>query len=958
VATLFGMEGHKVLLVGCDPKHDTTYKVSDTRPVPTVLGMLQHKRPHDLKLADFFIEGRHGLTCIEAGGPEPGVGCAGRGLSKMFELFENMGLYDEPYDVALYDVLGDVVCGGFAVPIRRSYATEVMVVVSGEIMSLYAANNLCRALVRLQHGGVRLMGLIGNLRGVDNEAAMIQAFAERIGTRVVHAIPYDELILRAEHEHRTVVEHAPDSQAANHFRKLYQKIAAMGPEDGVVPRAMGDVGFDEFVREHLFFLGTGLKAAERPPRGFQPDRFIDWMCRALSGRRMKCESVHFEPEGELRLRLRAGDEAVELLLGPAVDPGETGLDFSFGRIRPAPGGDPRGRWADFARPIGTRIGEVLDRYHVPLFDLLRLDEPEEEFRFDHGLFHWRLGEFLVPGQTRYGGYVYAGERFDGKSLFYRFESARGTVVFRLDMGADLPDAVGRMRHLSLHIAEDERSPEERDDPAHQVERYLGFLLSLCDPPSARYGLPERAEGIVVGSTQDWGSDLAVQFFADPGYDFLTNFYAVFGLRWPVALIFHGDRECSNMGTFSPAPMQSFVEHPMHIRPGPGLSEHVFITDLREADTIMGGEQRLKEALIDVARRPEIRTVVVHDTCLVRVVGDDIRRCIAEVQPEVSVPIVYLDATVMDEAAPFAPIAGFWQELVSAIAKPALKPRPHAVNLVGFGFSDAPHVHELRELLGRMGVELNGCLFPGLEWEDARAYLAASHQVVSPWRYVQESFAGVRRWAGLPATTPPLPFGQEGTRRWLEQVGAAVGVKRQKPPPMDEVDRARLDGLRAEAGGLGVALVLASTQAGRLLDGDHRLGVDLVPLLGDLGFSIHVRCFDPPRLTGARERTDPAAIEAGMGELAGPDARLTFDTFTAEENLAEILRAPEIHLVYSEIRDDPRIRAAGKAQFSIPDLQMGYRGACRTAERLVRRARNLLQERYGSYIRKGGQGGTF
>jgi nitrogenase iron protein NifH len=253
LAALYGVAGQKVLLVGCDPKHDTSYRITSVRPVPTVLGTLQQKNIHDIRPADFLVKGRHGITCVEAGGPEPGVGCAGRGLSKMFELFDSMDILAGDWDVILYDVLGDVVCGGFAVPMRRGYAAEVLIVVSGETMALYAANNICRALVRLQHNGVRLAGVIGNLRGGWNEAAIVTAFATRIGSHVLPTIPRDELILKAERERQTVVEYAPDSAATRAYRELYGAIQGLAPGAGVVPRAMGDIGFEEFVREQVFF---------------------------------------------------------------------------------------------------------------------------------------------------------------------------------------------------------------------------------------------------------------------------------------------------------------------------------------------------------------------------------------------------------------------------------------------------------------------------------------------------------------------------------------------------------------------------------------------------------------------------------------------------------------------------------------------------------------------------------
>jgi len=247
LAVLFAGRGHRVALVGCDPKHDTSYKVASRFPAPTVLGEYEQKREH-LRLDDVLIEGRHGITCVEAGGPEPGVGCAGRGISRMFELFDQLGFYDLGFDVVLYDVLGDVVCGGFATPIRKGFANEVLVVASGEVMSLYAANNICRALVRLRANGVRLRGLVGNLRGLEDEEALLTTFALRVGTSLLTCVPRDQAIFDAERERLTVVEHAPDSRAARALRGLVDLLEASSAVSGSVPRPMGDVGFDELLR--------------------------------------------------------------------------------------------------------------------------------------------------------------------------------------------------------------------------------------------------------------------------------------------------------------------------------------------------------------------------------------------------------------------------------------------------------------------------------------------------------------------------------------------------------------------------------------------------------------------------------------------------------------------------------------------------------------------------------------
>ena len=247
LAILLARQGRKVLLVGCDPKHDSSYKVSDIYPIPTVMEQVVAKR-RDLSSDDYLFEGRDGLTCVESGGPDPGMGCAGRGITKMFEIFEAGGIFRRDYDYCLFDVLGDVVCGGFAVPMRYARDTAVVIVVSGEIMSLYAGNNISRAIVRLSRSGVRLGGLVGNLRGLADEESRIRAFAQRIGGDVLEIVPQDPLVNEAERQRRTVIEHAPDSSIAAKYRSLCEAVSGLKVEDLPVPRPMGELGFDEFIR--------------------------------------------------------------------------------------------------------------------------------------------------------------------------------------------------------------------------------------------------------------------------------------------------------------------------------------------------------------------------------------------------------------------------------------------------------------------------------------------------------------------------------------------------------------------------------------------------------------------------------------------------------------------------------------------------------------------------------------
>lgn len=250
LAVLFAEQNQKVLLVGCDPKHDSSQFILGTPAITTVLDAYREKRDR-LGTRDYVVEAHPLIHCVESGGPEPGVGCAGRGISKMFEIFEVNRLAFEQYDAILFDVLGDVVCGGFAVPMRRIERTEVIIVVSGEVLSLYAANNICRAIVRLQDCGVRLAGFIGNLRSLPDESRIVEEFAGRLGGPLLGLLPHDMRVNEAAMYCKTVVDFAPESKWAVAFREFFERLKSLKYEDARLPRPMTDLGFYTFVSARL-----------------------------------------------------------------------------------------------------------------------------------------------------------------------------------------------------------------------------------------------------------------------------------------------------------------------------------------------------------------------------------------------------------------------------------------------------------------------------------------------------------------------------------------------------------------------------------------------------------------------------------------------------------------------------------------------------------------------------------
>lgn len=218
--------GRKVMVVGCDPKADSTRLLLHGLAQKTVLDTLRDEG-EDVELDDVMKEGFKNTSCVESGGPEPGVGCAGRGIITSINLLEQLGAYDpdKKLDYVFYDVLGDVVCGGFAMPIRDGKAQEVYIVCSGEMMAMYAANNICKSIAKFgKVGDVRLGGLICNSRKVDNEANMIEEFAKKLGTQMIHFVPRDNMVQHAEINRMTVIDYAPEHQQANEYRSLATKI--------------------------------------------------------------------------------------------------------------------------------------------------------------------------------------------------------------------------------------------------------------------------------------------------------------------------------------------------------------------------------------------------------------------------------------------------------------------------------------------------------------------------------------------------------------------------------------------------------------------------------------------------------------------------------------------------------------------------------------------------------------
>lgn len=274
VAASLAERGLTVMMIGCDPKSDSTRNIRGDDDIPTVLDVLREKETSKLGLTEIVTgkkvamdevvhPGWKGILCVEAGGPEPAVGCAGRGIILAVELLRQIGAFDtyRP-DVVIYDVLGDVVCGGFGMPLRQGLADEVYIVTSADYLSIYAANNICKGISRhTEQGGSPLGGIIYNVRGALDDMPLVDEFARRVGSRVVAAIENDSVIMESEIFAQTTIAFRPESGIADRFRILAGMI--LDPQKAVSPQPLS--------RQQLSQLAKRIRQKTKET-GYAPDQ--------------------------------------------------------------------------------------------------------------------------------------------------------------------------------------------------------------------------------------------------------------------------------------------------------------------------------------------------------------------------------------------------------------------------------------------------------------------------------------------------------------------------------------------------------------------------------------------------------------------------------------------------------------------------------------------------------------
>ena len=240
LSAIFSKSGKKVLHIGCDPKGDSTRNLMGKK-IPTVISSLKEK--NNLNREDIIYEGFNGIECVETGGPEAGIGCAGRGIITTMEEL------DEERDVIVYDVLGDVVCGGFAVPMREKYADVIYIVTSSEFMSIFAANNIMKSIKNFSKmKNIKFGGLIHNQRNNDSNINILKIFADMTKSKIIGEIPFSKELIKSELNGKTIAEMYPNSNLYNNFLELSEKI--LNNQD--------DIDFSPLSEEEMEYLAAEI----------------------------------------------------------------------------------------------------------------------------------------------------------------------------------------------------------------------------------------------------------------------------------------------------------------------------------------------------------------------------------------------------------------------------------------------------------------------------------------------------------------------------------------------------------------------------------------------------------------------------------------------------------------------------------------------------------------------------
>lgn len=603
-------------------------------------------------------------------------------------------------------------------------------------------------------------------------------------------------------------------------------------------------------------------------------------------------------------------------------------------------------------------GGVLLRFHNRALGVLTFDEQVVDLL---------LADRFGPGRTRWFDYVFQ-DAFQEELEAFRltFSGPGGPLIFEVRANRGKPPAPSLASNPLFHLlrVEDPRSAAQRGLLAHQVERFLGFLLHRAVHPGMRLagppaqpdlgpgadgpgpdGLPgqrtDSFEGAPVSTTR-WGNPLQWhQFFSD--FEIERAGLCAIKFTDPIAFVVHGETECMTVEPHTFSGLVSFANLPWpHGDPGqPSGGERGFFTGLVEADAIQGGEAKLQQALQRAVSARDVQLVCLNNTCLPKIIGDDVAAAVRRVRQASDVPILSMNT---DLDSPDAVYRDLVEQARGAVSGEGSRDAPPgaSIDLALLGYPPGPGRRQLVDELSAAGVPSITCLLPEFGIEALAAFLRARVGLIyphGPWLELTDELLGD---LGVSLHPAPAPYGFEGTRRWVQRAAEAVaqpGVAERWRAQALQPRLHRWEAARREAGEHRLAMVVDQASLPRLVDPHRLYGFSLLPLLEEMGFGLDVLVLGDP------EQLDPAPLTDALEQ---PD-RLRLHWYVSPEELEALLRDGAFGAVYSEVFFDRRISRAGKAQFHLGMMGMGLDGALTALQDLLDLCRWPFYRRYGRLL---------
>ncbi len=618
-------------------------------------------------------------------------------------------------------------------------------------------------------------------------------------------------------------------------------------------------------------------------------------------------------------------------------------------------------------------GSVVGAVERTLTDLLSSDDffllryhnqDRKRLCFNDDVVDFLLAGRFEPGRTSWFSYRFVDSFQETSEAFYMtFHGPRGPVVFRIcSAAADSPpgDRLYASHLFAVRLLDDRRDPQSRRLISHQVERFLGFLLNRAVHPGMILGDPASAAQSDAGAMPDVPFDGTEFSGSDPGpvstsrwgnprqwYQFFSDFeiersnLCSLTFSDPVRSILHGEPECMNIEPEVFGKTVMYANLPWcPVRPEEVPGSGTIFTGLKEENVVKGGMQKLESALAEATSDRDALMVCLNDTCLPKIIGDDVRSAAARFQRSSGLPVCHLNT---DLGSPHAAFVNLVQQVRRRIGPVPASAAGRGLNLIGF--HPGRGRDEILAELEQVSIPVNVCLLPEFGVQSLGHYREGAVGVMYPYSLWLDLAERILSDFGVPWKSLPAPYGVRRTREWFRAVAEALdtpGAYESWESGWLEPALRQWSKLREEASRYGLAVVVEEGSLSRLVDSSRHYGFELLPLLEDMGFGLHVLVRQP----AAGTPLDASVVKDALLE---PD-RHAFTGFTSPDELEDLLGEGAFSAVYSEVFFDTRITRAGKAAFNLSMIEMGLRGAVRSLKRLLNVCAWPFYRRYGRYLK--------